>query len=95
MKLAGTIWAVVTRSASMSLRHSDASHLGMITTVPPSPRLMRAYALGAVWYMGPHIRWTSSGPNPQKLAKGLGGVSRAGRGAARAMPLGRPVVPDV
>ncbi len=42
MKLAGTICAVVTRSVSMSLRHSAASHRGMITTVPPSPRLMRA-----------------------------------------------------
>ncbi len=42
MKLAGTIWAVVTRSDSMSRRHSVESHRAMITTVPPSPRLMRA-----------------------------------------------------
>ena len=36
MKWAGTIWAVVTRSVSMSRRASVASHLVMITTVPPS-----------------------------------------------------------
>src|ERR1700681_3741302 len=95
MKLAGTIWAVVTRSVSMRARHCAASQRAMITTVAPSPRLMRAYALGAVWYMGPHMRWTSSGPKPQNVAKGLGGVSRAGVGGGWAMPLARPGVPEV
>ena len=48
MKLAGTMCEVVTRSRWMSSRHDSAVKRGMITTEPPSPRLICAYAPGAV-----------------------------------------------
>ena len=94
-KLAGTMWLVVTRSVSMSDRQCSASNGSMMTIRAPSDRCICAYMPGAVWYAGPHNRCTSSAVNPQKCTIGLGAATRAGAGAARSMPLGRPVVPDV
>ncbi len=96
MKLAGTIWAVVTRSVSMSRRALGGVPLGHDHhRAPLAERHLGVGGRGHVVAGAAH-EVDVVGPKPQNVAKGFGGASRPGRGGAvRAIPLGRPVVPEV
>src|SRR5437867_1443889 len=72
-KFAGTMCEVETRSVSIKVKQDSAVNRSMMTTVLPSPRCICAYEPGAVWYAGPHNRWTSDGVNPQNAANAFGG----------------------
>ncbi len=49
MKLAGTMWVIVTRWASIRWRHSSVSHLRITTTRPPTARCTWAQMAGPAW----------------------------------------------
>ena len=80
MKLAGTMCDVVTRSPWMSSRHDSAVKRGITTTAPPSPRLICAYAPGAVWYAGPHkqvhVERLEAPERGERVRRVLGGGQR-------------------
>ena len=96
--MVGTHWLWVTEYFSRARRASSASKRSSMTTVPPSDWTAVLKPTGAEWYMGAVDRYTvsASARNRPLSVTPMARPFETGRPeSGRAIPFGRPVVPEL